>query len=215
MPRGLSREPPGAPQARRTMARRRRQPSRRHPRPLRRLGRGLVHAGHRQANAVGGAGLGQVRHDGGGLAGDGAPVARRSTDAGHRVLRRGRGRVPRLLPQRAGRRVRVLVRRRRDHDVLVQAAEAVALLRRVLRDVGASRARCAAATPDCAAVLRQRADQLNHSSGGHDGQRHEGARRVRPEQWCGVVRLRSAGAAACRLEWEVQIPDGAEGGGNR
>ena len=139
------------------VARRRQPRSRRQSRRVRPSGGGLVHDGRGQAHAVACAGRGLVRHVGGGLAGDGAPGSRRRASTGHGVLRRGRGRVPRLLPQRAGGRVRVLVRRWRHHDDLVQAAARAALLRRLLLDGRATRgAAAAAAAAAYAAVLRER-----------------------------------------------------------
>ena len=156
VPRGLPADGGGGHGAQPAVARRQQRPRCRQPRPVRPSGGGLVHDGHGQAHAVARAGRGCVRHDGGGLAGDGAPGSRRRASTGHGVLRRGRCGVPRLLPQRLGRRVRVLVRRRRHHDDLVQAAERAALLRRLLLDGRCRGAAAAAAAAAHAAVLRDR-----------------------------------------------------------
>ena len=156
VPRGLPADGGGGQGAQRGVARRPQRPSRRQPRRVRPPGCGLVHDGHGQAHAVACAGRGFVRHDGGGLAGDGAPGPRRRAGTGHGVLRRGRCGVPRLLPQRVGRRVRVLVRRWRHHDDFVQAAERAALLRRLLLDGRCRGAAAAAAAAAHAAVLRDR-----------------------------------------------------------
>ena len=139
VPRGLPADGGGVEGAQPAVARRPQRRRRGQSRRVRPSGGGLVHDGHGQAHAVACAGRGLVRHVGGGLAGDGAPGSRRRASAGHGVLRRGRSRVPRLLPQRAGGRVRVLVRRWRHHDDLVQAARRAALLRRLLLDGRASR----------------------------------------------------------------------------
>ena len=156
VPRGLPADGGGVEGAQPAVARRPQRRRRGQSRRVRPSGGGLVHDGHGQAHAVACAGRGLVRHVGGGLAGDGAPGSRRRASAGHGVLRRGRSRVPRLLPQRAGGRVRVLVRRWRHHDDLVQAAERAALLRRLLLDGRCRGAAAAAAAAARAAVLRER-----------------------------------------------------------
>ena len=93
-----------------------------------------------------------MRHRLDGLARDASPRGRPASHGWHGVLRPRHGPLPGLLLGEPRARVRLLVRRGRHHDVLVQATGAATLLRGVLRyrraDAGtaASGSACTAAS---------------------------------------------------------------------